>query len=318
MFEIIIALFDNRPRRPASVYNLLVGKKTLSTLYAALLHDQLQWVGLLPDLARSEFDDVIAAATRQGDLVTHQTGLTATRASTVTLPASYQPWMDIDGFAGRFYLAVQSLSEASFSNRQYRPVTPDWATQAWVRQWYRQLAQPQAIAELTALFAALPAPAANRLALGLVGHDYVGSGLSLTPAARLADIEAFSALLARLDAEPQRYPSWAQLWGGRHAILSATNAQALALAAQGANRVQIQAALRRKMSTVNEHLLVGAIFGAEFPLDAFYPPAQKRQFDAQALGDPEDYQQLLAAVPGSDFFQVRLFQILTLQGRWPQ
>ncbi|EPD09976.1 hypothetical protein Lpp48_12526 [Lacticaseibacillus paracasei subsp. paracasei Lpp48] len=31
-----------------------------------------------------------------------------------------------------------------------------------------------------------------------------------------------------------------------------------------------------------------------------------------------DHQALLAAIPGSTFFQIRLFQILSFQGRWPR
>lgn len=323
--DLIIQFFDDEPRRPTSLFGLLSGKKTLSILYAALLHDQLQWLGLLPGLARPEFDAVVSRALATGLLQTTAAGAvrvapaaTVTAAATrVPLPTAFQPQLGVAEFAARFYLAVQVLSEASFGDNHYRPLTDDWPTQQWVRGWYRQVTPATAITALTAQFDQLPVAAADRLAARLIGHDYVGRGVAATLAETLQETQALSLLLHQLTAAPAA-DSWRALWGGPRALLSPSNEQALALANQGASREAIGRRLRLKPSTVNEHLLTGVIFGASLPLARFYSPATITALTD--LTDPQytNYHALLTTFPDLDFFQVRLYQILTYQERWPQ
>ncbi len=69
---------------------------------------------------------------------------------------------------------------------------------------------------------------------------------------------------------------------------------------QGATREQVSQRLRLKPSTINEHLLTAAIFGADLPLARLYPATmltQLNQADAHL-----NYQPLLEQVPDSDFF----------------
>lgn len=323
--DLIIQFFDDVPRRPTSLFGLLSGKKTLSILYAALLHDQLQWLGLLPGLARAEFDAVVSHALATGLLQTTTAGaVRVAPAATVTaaaarvpLPTAYQPQLGVSEFAPRFYLAVQVLSEASFGDNHYRPVTDDWPTQQWVRGWYRQVTPATAITALTAQFDQLPEAAADRLAGRLVGHDYVGRGVAATLAEQLQETQALALLVQQFAAMPPT-DSWRRLWGGPRALLSPSNEQALALAQQGATRQAIGRQLRLKPSTVNEHLLTGAIFGATLPLAQLYSVESITALTA--LTDPQytNYHALLTAFPNLDFFQMRLYHILTYQGRWPQ
>ncbi|MFD1486259.1 helix-turn-helix domain-containing protein [Lacticaseibacillus baoqingensis] len=321
--DLLIQFFDLQPRRPTAVYLLLTGKKTLSILFAAMQHHQLQWLQLYPTLARADFQAAIArlqaaqALQEQGPgLVLEDAALQAAAKKRLPLPTAYRPEFGVASFAARFYLAVQVLSEASFGQKAYRPLTNDWATQQAVRTWWASITPQAAIKELTAAFAQLPPAQATLLTQAMVGHDFVGPGQLDSLQAQMAQLDALSALISTIAAHP-KWPALNRLWGGKQRLGSQTMAQALALSQAGLSKEQIAQRLRLKSSTVNEHLLTAALFGAELPVASFYSPAQFQQLTTLVPQAQHPYQELLVQVADSDFFQIRLFQILCLTGRWP-
>lgn len=309
--DFLLQFFDEKPRRATALYLLLTGKKTLSVLFAALEHHQLQWLQLYPTLSRADFQAAIARLQADHKLEQTETGLVLTEVTSQTdhLPRAYQPWMGVHTFTPKFHLAVQMLSEASFHNRKYRPVTQDWAIQQQLRQWWQGVVYKTAIAELKHLLETIGDDQATAILSEVIGHDFVGSG-ELQP---MAQVQAIASLIAAIDAGGA--PSWQALWGGRKPLGTKTQYLAWQMVQQGATRQQASQRLRLKPSTINEHLLTAAIFGAELPLRQLYPEtmvATLRQADATL-----HYQTLLEQIPDSEFFQIRLFQILSLQGRWP-
>ncbi|MDN6090789.1 MAG: hypothetical protein L0I56_03315, partial [Lacticaseibacillus paracasei] len=64
------------------------------------------------------------------------------------------------------------------------------------------------------------------------------------------------------------------------------------------------------------HLLLAAIMGETLPIEHLVPLKIHRALNR--VTQIYDHQALLAAIPGSTFFQIRLFQILSFQGRWPR
>ncbi|WP_390404517.1 helix-turn-helix domain-containing protein [Lacticaseibacillus jixiensis] len=320
--DLIVQLFDQQPRTEISVYMLLTGKKTQSVLFAALQHDQLKWLQLYPTLSRSDYQAAIKrleqaqVLKRDGNnLSLRNLDAQQAAAKRLALPAHYAPWMDLAPFWLKLQLAIQSLSEYTYHNRFYRPVTPDWPSQQAVRQWWVAIKPAAAIQELTALFAALPQAQSDLLSQQLIGHDYVGAGGDDSLAGHMQRLDALAQLVVALDAN--RLGSWARLWGGRKPLGTQSQYQALALAQAGMPRPQIAQRLRLKPSTVNEHLLGAALFGAKLPLDTLYSPAMMAAFGALPKQRFNDFHELLAQVPGSDFFLVRLYEILVIQGRWP-
>ncbi|WP_125706858.1 helix-turn-helix domain-containing protein [Lacticaseibacillus porcinae] len=310
--DFLLQFFDDQPRRATSVYLLLTGKKTLSVLFAALQHHQLQWLHLYPTLSRRDFQAAIDHLLAGHQLVNVDDGLIAgdqKQQPAVDLPDAYQPWMGVQAFEAKFHLAVQMLSEASFHNARYRPVTQDWALQQQLRQWWQTVNVETAIAELKTLLEGLGDVTAEILLSGVIGHEFVGSG----EFNEWQQLQALSQLIAIIDQGAA--PSWQRLWGGRKPLGTKTQYLALQMIQQGATREQAARRLQLKPSTINEHLLTAVIFGADLPLPQIYPEAMTR-----ALSDvnPQThYQTLLAQIPNSDFFEIRLFQILSLQGRWP-
>ena len=319
--DLLIQFFDAQARRETSVYLLLNGKKTLSILYAAMVHHQLQWLQLYPTLERENYQAAITRLRAQGLLVATDAGLVLAddaaqkaAAKRVPLPSHYHPDLAVHEFAPRLQLAVQVLSEASYHERHYRPIVQDWAVQQAVRRWWRHCDAAQAQATLQAAFAALPQQSGDALVRRFVGHQFVGSAKSLTLADQLAEVDRLAEFISVIAAGDLATP-WAQLWGGRRALAPASAYQALTLIVRGYSRTQVAAQLRLKPSTINEHLLTVAIEGAVLPVAQLYTPAQRQMLQHQ--GAVADYRALLAAVPECDFFQVRLYQILQFQGRWP-
>lgn len=321
--DLVVQLFDDRPRRETAVYMLLNGKKTLSVLFAALQHDQLQWLQLYPTLAREDFQAAVAELVKAGTLQQSGAELTladpaakTAAAKRLPLPVHYQPWMGLAGFEQRLLLGVQAVSEASFHENQYRPAVRDWATQQAVRRWYQTSNAAALPQELTAAFTALPQASADRLASRLIGHDFVGSAQPAGLFGMLQTLDDLGQLVMLIAAHPE-WPAVNQLWGGKVKLLSPSNYRACQLIEAGQTREQVSKQLRLKPSTVNEHLLGATIFGWLPPVKALYSPALLAAF-AQVPPLEQDYQKLLAAVPEAEFFHVRLFQILNLQGRWPR
>ena len=142
--DFVIQFFSEQPRRERAVFGLLTGKQTISILYAALIHQQLQWLHLYPSLSKEAFSAAITTLKVQRMLRETETGLILTekgqhlKQAAVTqlpFPTHYQPWMNLPVFAPRFFLGVQVLSEASYANRAYQPISVNWATQQVVKQW---------------------------------------------------------------------------------------------------------------------------------------------------------------------------------------
>ena len=68
--DLAIQFFDTQPRRERAVFGLLAGKKTISNLYAALTHQQLQWLQLYPSLSKELFLQAVAQLKMHGQLTT--------------------------------------------------------------------------------------------------------------------------------------------------------------------------------------------------------------------------------------------------------
>ncbi|WP_338216074.1 hypothetical protein [Lacticaseibacillus salsurivasis] len=317
--DFMIQFFSDQPRRGPAVYLLLTGKKTLSILFSALQHHQLQWLQLYPTLARTDFQAALNTLIAQKRLVETDAGLvlgadSLDSANKVPLPEAYQPWMGLAEFERRLLLAVQVVSEASFDNRRYRPAVAEWATQQAVRDWLKHVESANFVSELTAAFTTLPTPVADRLAQRLVGHDFVGAAQVGSLTASLEATNDLALLVAAI--AQQKWPALWTLWGGPTPLLPPNAKLVCDRFARGESRQQIAQQMRLRPSTVNEHLLEATILGWQPPVGQVYPAAVKAALTAYQ-GQQLDYQALLDAVPGSEFFQVRLFQILDLQGRWP-
>ena len=319
--KLILAGLTAQPQRALSLYGVLSGRQTASTVFSGMEQGNLRLYGVTPRLSRGDFENEVAALVRAGLIAQQKAGLCLTDAGAATRSAdtafaaalkTFRPDYGVQAFLPQFYLAVQTLSELSYGNHRYRPAIADLHVQARVRWWYGQLGQtaPAAVAELTTLFTALSQQTADTLAGQLLAHGYSGNPEASTN--ELAIELAGCALLAQMS--PTQSPHWYQLWGGRQPLLSQPMQQTVSEFNAGASIEQIAQRRRLRVSTVNEHLQVAAIFGVPLTFSRFYPAAAKPQLLATWKAGQHSYRELLDVLPDLEFMQVRMFQIEQLRG----
>lgn len=320
--KLILAGLSSQPQRALSLYGVLNGRQTASTVFSGMEQGNLRLYGVAPRLSRSGFESEVAALVRAGYVAEQKAGLSLTTAGAAVRHAdtdfaaalkTYRPDYGVQEFLPQLYLAVQTLSELSYGNHRYRPAIADLHVQARVRWWYGQLGQNTAAAvhELTTLFAALDQPTADTLAGQFLAHGYSGNPEATTN--ELAIQLAGCALLAKMSRADS--PLWYQLWGGRQSLLTLPMQQTVNEFNAGASIEQIAQRRRLRVSTVSEHLQVAAIFGAPLTFSRFYPAAEKPQLLATWTAGHQSYRELLDALPDLEFMQVRMFQIEQLRGK---
>ncbi len=318
--DYLIQFFGPEPRRPLSVLGLLTGKKTISTLYAALQTEQLQWLALMPQLRRDDFLTSVAQMRRHGwlELVDKDVRLTAagTRqrelvSTTHPLPRHYDFRLNPSGLSTRLFLAVQVISEATFANNTYVPVVADWSVQHWVKSWYRHHGRDHqaVVQDLITAFNFLPSDTADFLAARLVGHGYAGSVDLVADEWGWQLLDAMGSLAHVIGDHESAMTALFQLWGGPVNPLPALGQKSLELVNQGMSVAEIAQRLRRKESTVNEHIQAAAIWGMPVNLRVLLPTGMHGALVAAWDAGLRDYRDIQARVPDASFLQVRLVQV---------
>lgn len=319
--QLILAGLTEQTQRALSLFGVLNGRQTASTVFSGLEQGNLRLYGVAPRLSRRDFEQNVALLLRSGDVRQTEAGLKLTPQGVITraadLPLSaalskYRPDYGAQAFLPQLYLAVQTLSEMSYGNHRYRPAVADLHVQARVRWWYGQLGQETAttIRELRQLFTALDQRTADILAGQFLGHDY--SGNPDASASELTMMLACCALLAEVSRAQS--PHWYQLWGGRQNMLTQPMQTSVSEFNAGASVEQVAQYRHLRLSTVNEHLQVAAIFGAPLMFARFYPAPVKTELLANWQAGRRTYRELLDALPDLEFMQVRMFQIEQLRG----
>lgn len=318
---LILAGLSSRPQRKLSLFGVLSGRQTASTIFSGFEQDNLRFYGVMPRLDRKQYESQVNALVSGGYVHSESTGISITPAGTALLAqnaafmqqlAAFRPDLNVTAFMPVFYLAVQTVSEMCYANHQYRPAIADLRVQMRVRQWYAQCGRElgAVVSELSTLFEQLDDETADLLAGQLIGHEYSGNPNAATGA--LSVQLAGCALLQKVTA--QRAPHWYALWGGKVSMLTQPMQQTLVEFNSGATLEQIVQRRRLRFSTVSEHIQVAAIFGANIDFTRFYSERVRQQLLACWRSGGQSYKELLSATPELDFLTVRMFQIEQLRG----
>lgn len=320
--QLLLQAVGETPRRTLALHGLLQGRQTASILFSGLEVCDLGLFHLMPGLSRQDFLTLTESLVRKGYLGQDDKRLWRTPAGSVAAKENALGYerirhlridRDAKMFGRLFMFAVQVLSEASFDNRRYRPLTADTRTQRSVRQWYHNLgsAGPQAVADLTEVFTVLSAQTQDTLSRRFIAHNYTGDPDWLGDALGLEPLLAAAELQMTLITQ---FPGnlWTPLADWRRDWLPAPARQTATDFAAGIPIQAIMHQRHRKESTINEHLQVAAILGFPFPKTAFYSAEAADKLMAAWGAGHHDYQTLLEIAPNLNFLQVRQFQIRQL------
>lgn len=326
------------PRRIRVIENVLVGKRSVSTLYWGMRYQRLDWLGYDRQVTRQEMDRAVASLVDQQfvTVADNQATLTAAgqAAKAKLLTTRYQPrafatrlTVDVATFWQRLLLAVQVVSEASYHERHYYPLQMPWAIKQFIKRWYQRFRTSDLSTTFQTTLEQFLAEQDDQLAVifsqSLSGHQQPGT--TLAQLTRLTGRTTAELMRIRVDltcllvqwlqqSTSERLPAInALLVGLEQSPVSQSAQETLSAFNQGRSLTAISEARRLKPSTVREHLLEAAIF---LPITAVdYQRALPgklmatltTRFEGQAL---DDWQYDQISDLKLEFWQFRLFEIL--------
>lgn len=333
---LLLLLSSTQPRRIKLIQNLLNGKRTVSTLFWAMRYGILQYSAILKTYDLNSINGAIKKLIVDGlaeqvdefqyQLTTKgQIKKDSVKESFYILQnTSYQYDYDVNEFKARILLAIQSVSEYSYQNKNYYPVKTDMKSSMIVKRWFIQN-KVEIVSRLedylTKYLSQVDEKKANIIAQQMIGHDVYGmTNGQLADSMGVSNVEAFF----------MEYDGWVDfinyvindddqlllplindvrtLKMNHHAI------QTYNQFVSGNTLDQIANNLSVKLSTVREHLLEMAIWLPEskFPyakiVSAEDEKTLRQAFDNQPIDDWQFRQ--ISESTDINFFEFRIYQIL--------
>ncbi|AMB93448.1 hypothetical protein ACWOE5_09100 [Aerococcus sanguinicola] len=326
MNEILVKVITScQGLTPNSTYQVLIGKRTPSTLYFAKKHQLEAYFGLFPQLKKSDWGQVLAQQASRQDY-------SNTKLSFLAALLDYRQGMVFPQSRQKRYeaylLLVQAASQLAYGQKRYVTVTQDWEVQQFVKAYFSQL-RIQGREAFTASFyqewARLledwPQDQADFLLSQFSGHDL--PALAAEDWLDLLQGQAFSLarqfVLGRLDqalesAEgcpyliyfkkglDRRFPAWKP-----SADLTLKGLD------QGASLAEVQARRGLKASTLADHLIEVAIFDCDRFLPELGRALGKGPESFYAEKAPEDFATFQDQYGDQAFWLYRVWQIANLE-----
>ncbi|WP_223877167.1 helix-turn-helix domain-containing protein [Lactiplantibacillus pingfangensis] len=336
--EYLLLLFTTAPRRPKALFNVLRGKRTVSTLFAGLTTDSLSLLGSCHGIPLVSFERATEQLVSDGWLKTTQPGylqLTIAGAAaqqrlkdTLYLPTAWENYQaaDVRQFTAASQLALQVVSEAVHQQRRYYPITTDRHIQWQVKQWFRQWQSPtlgqQIQQELTAFLQTQTTELATVFSGSLTGFNFPGQ--TEQQLATQLDRQPLEIVVMRKDLSCH-WVAWLKqqpttpLAALLRPLLKVTPVSSSAWQTyqdyRASQNLTLVAQRRKlKLSTVREHLLEVAILWPEFPAAELLTPIRIQQLTGLFSENPRietwRFDTVQAAFPEIDFFWFRLYQIM--------
>ncbi|AVK60438.1 hypothetical protein C5Z25_00990 [Lactobacillus sp. CBA3605] len=336
--DYLLLMFTTTPRRSKALFNLLRGRRTVSTLFAGLVYQRLDqldsWHGVPLAKFEAATGELIAAgwlsspAAGQLQLTTAGQAQQAKLQQTLYLPQAWDQFQQVDvrRFEALSQLALQVVSEAVHHQRQYYPISTDPGLQATVKQWLRQWYRPELGAtiyqELRQFLQTVSPDLATIFAASLTGHAFPGQ--TDQQLAERFECSAIEILVIRKDLtclwiKWLRQTNQGPLAALLRPLVKSTPVSNSAWQTYQALKVtpdlmQIARQRHLKLSTVREHLLEVAILMPEFPYQQLLTTARVQRLTAIFATNPAvetwQFATVSAVEPQLDFFWFRLFQIM--------
>lgn len=330
MAEFILALLSEHDKlKSSTLYFLLNGKRTSSTLMFGYLNGLLPYFGLFKKWSQPDYHALIATLVKQNkvSLVDGLLSLGTSTAPTLDLKnyphlAGY-PWCLTDDKNWELFLfSVQVTSNLHHEIRDYRPLVTDRNAQIQLKYWLGHDlvaggGQAAFVKEIYKGLATLSPPQAEALSAQFTGGALVG---------KIYGQIFFGTALEKYLQQKDTVHAWLEtIKSGDFPLLQTllfrtpdSLAESRRLIDAGANLMDLER-MRRflKVSTLRDHVLESAILTpAAFPYARFYEPATLAALEEKLLLDSPlntwNYQDLTS--PANDFLTFRLFQIERMQG----
>ncbi|MBS0950512.1 helix-turn-helix domain-containing protein [Weissella minor] len=339
--EFLLTLFSKQqPRRSHVIYALLKQQTTGSTEYWGLRYHLLDWIGLLPQLYKQDYENMLQDLMSERCLRQSEKGLYiltdkgelvakcyAEEHYLLQLPLeryTYQtaPFMQL------FLLANQVVSEWSYQNRHYYPMQIGLRQQQLIKQWFKRQDRESLLdawkSDLTGFLESLSDKQADRLAASFVGHTHAGLNFDQLNFPKtwgdfdfyLWQLDKYTELIQYMETHFSKDNPMVQLYAfvGKKPRLSDSVQASFMAAKQGASFQDIAQQRHLKLGTVQEHLLTAAIWLplSAFPYERYLTDDVKKHLTEHLPDQDIDNWRFKMVRESSDiqeFFNFRLYQI---------
>lgn len=186
---LILCLSSSQPRRQKLIQNLLLGKRTVSTLFWGMRYGLLKYSAILKNFNLDKMPAQLNKLIQKGyvEQVDEYKYILTTKGQKekdsilesfyiLKTKLNYFDY-DVITFKARLLLAIQVASEYSYKNSNYYPVTNDFKSASLVKTWFKahKNALPERMKEyLTNYLSSIDEGRANIFAQMFVGYHRYG------------------------------------------------------------------------------------------------------------------------------------------------
>jgi uncharacterized protein YpbB len=329
-----------RPVKEATLYYVLIGKRTVSTMLQCRQYNLEAYFSVMPGmkpevlkkgLERLRSQGLIAGDAGEGYLLTEagrgEKAVFFGEHAHFALPYQMKFALVQGILRRRLLFLVQVLSEMLHKNKQYDPIERETKEQNWIKRLLAQQPEDKSAfakrygEEWYLYLSRLPGREAGLFALQFEGNrqlrrttGQMAALFSLDEAeVRILLHQNWLRLYAALEAEPENFPALGrvmQLTLAENGLASASAETTMRYFLQGYGIEEIISMRGLKQSTIQDHLAESALIYAHFPEERFLD-AEKLRYLHQLEERLErvDYREIQRAFPDINFFESRLIQI---------
>lgn len=338
----ILSLFQHGFKvRWTTAYFVLIGKKTSSVLTYASCYQLLSYFHLFPKLQKHVFYQELEQLEKEhyividGDWVIltnegkHQ--LKHVDFSSVHFLNRFYDYKEKERIFQSLLLMMQMMSEYSYHNRHYLPVTTNLTIQAQMKQKWKQLqvypfteVQPVFLEEIQRLLLSLSLKERYLLSAQFTGHEIIAKtneqlALELSHTVFevelwLESIKSYLCQLSQTDF-PLLYFILQPHYNQQNALYRAV---ALGVS-QYESIAQMSQRLHKKEGTILDYVVEVALYTAHFPYDNYLQGAEawlETYYQQHPNVGSWVFKEIKQQQPQLPFYQVRLFQIKKGQEQW--
>ncbi len=329
-----------RPIKEATLFYILIGKRTVSTMLQCRQYDLEAYFNVMPGmkpivlkkgLERLVSEGLIGGSEGEGFVLTETGSAEKTDYFSKHAHFALVKQMDFALVQGvlrrRMLFLIQILSEMLHKNKHYYPIERETKEQLWIKRLLAQHSGDKASfaraygAEWHDYLSRLPEREAGLFALQFEGNAHLRkttgqmAGLFALEEAEVKILlhQNWLRLYAALEEEPEKFPALALVMRAtikENGLASASAETTMRYFTSGHSMNEIISMRGLKQSTIQDHFAEIALIYPEFPAQAFLDKG-KMQYLQQLveLEERVDYREIQKVFPGINFFESRLIQI---------
>lgn len=320
--------------RASTLYHLLKGKKTASTLTYGYFYQLLPYYYLYPHLEETDYQQILRELVQEECLFQVEEGVYRITDTGMILVAE-QPiqmigldkiryWKYDISFWQKILFITQIFSEKQHGNARYWPIESNPYKQQIVKQWLGQQADDVIVSfykEWVSIVQSLPEERELFLTYQLVGHDMTGQTLYQLGQERgmssyeseFVFLDTWHSVMTHLSFQPDKYPLFLSLLAlDSQANKKDTTEITFDYFSKGLSIHDIGVQRQLKNSTITDHILEYYLTNMATGAELFLTEETKEAMSVYYSNHPEfkhwRFKECHSVFPKLSFYQFRFYQ----------